>query len=205
VHPLRIARHADERYVKLPGHQVFDELVFAGIAQLHLRGGNRTVQTLEKRHEVGRAKGAHDTESQRRRLQRLIAVRFASRCFARGDEPFQMRPHQPPQVRQVRPRPFPAQQLSAQLFFEFLYGASQGRRRDVAMLRRLGEVEAFTDGQKISDLTHFMVDTPSGRSRSFHERPRPTSYTQAMKLIGSWHFKSCRDFVNLSWPLGALR
>lgn len=56
--------------------------------------------------------------------------------------------------------PLPVKQQPAELILQQLDGALEGGLRDVALLRRAGEIQFLADREEVSDLMHFHRDDP---------------------------------------------
>ena len=74
----------------------------------------------------------------------------------------EMRPHQPPEIGEVRQAVLTPQQEPAKLFLELVHGTRQRRLRDIAVLCRTCEVQGLADRQEVADLVHFHAE-PSSR------------------------------------------
>src|SRR5271165_6612350 len=122
------------------------------------------VPRLESRNQIDnlvRRYRAHDSKLEGHSLERTEILRQPL-CRDGGlVDGLQMRSNHFTEIGEMREMAFTVKKRAAKLSFQLLNRARERGLRDVALLRRAGEVQFLRDGKKITDLMHFHGGTPS--------------------------------------------
>jgi hypothetical protein len=123
--------------------------------ELDLEPLKQPLELEQMRGRQVRGNGPRDREPQRSQL-----AASDGRCQRSGADRAvvalpQQRQHALAELRELRLRPLPAEQIATELALELLDRARQRRLRNVALFRGLGEIQLGSGRQKISNLMHF--------------------------------------------------
>ena len=105
--------------------------------------------------------GGHHPQPDGRLVQQAHVLRQKLRRLGFINDVLQMRQHRAAKVAEQYPLALAVKHRGPQRQFERLDALGQGGLRDVALGRRLGEIERLGCSQNIPDLRHFHADRPA--------------------------------------------
>ena len=147
-------RQAVDRHLKIAADQPLLQDGGAGVQNLQFDGGMARLHCGQEGEKVGWRDGAHHAELQHHSFPAGEIGRAALYLFRLGEGLLQIRFDDFAQLREVRVRPLAVEERPAKLRLQQLDRPCQRGLRDVAALRRAGEVQFPADGQEVADLMH---------------------------------------------------
>lgn len=141
--------------VVLTGDSVFGQFRIASGVDCQFGCGQRLADAAEHADHGRGVDHARHAEPQVDNVALLEPGRQLFGRLGRLECSLEVRLHCPSKFRQMSVCALAVEQQAAEFFLKLLDSACQRRLRDIALLRRLGEVQRPADGQEVSDLVHF--------------------------------------------------